>query len=791
MNTSQNQIRSSVALLLPLLTGSAFAQEQSRTTQSFNHKNYNIPGAQESSQEPQAKRPSWRGKKTEPIIPRYAEEPGDPMGGAFAITKNFITGEEKQIPLITSGLAPYGFVSGQTMIDEASEYLDPNFGGLFEENSDAFPFTAQMKLFIWESEVDVNPGGCSATLIDAMHAITAGHCVHEGEDGDWVWGIDAVPLHDGDSDAFGEARMVSALTYNGWINNSYKNFDQAIIRLDRPVGMLTSWLSYGYNAELTWWYNDPFFAQGYPGDNYAGAPDQLYATTGNWDWSGAFRARANVNWPASVAGMSGSGAYTWVGGERVVMGDLAYEKEEDDGTISKIIAVKFNAGRFEATQNFIDDGYPNELDLVVLDADADAEGGEVNHGDFLSGFEYLVANMSHANTEFLSQVDVSVYLSTDDNINPAEDTLLQAHSFTHELQGHLVIDGLDNWMEVSVMPSPQIPYGTLSGTYWVGVVLDTPDANNSNNTTTGWDAVEIYVNGPEWPHLPDDFADISDKFSENFDTIAGNMPLPDHMAINRLDMTTRADSDNAFLNIGQLDACHNPYSGNYCLEMGSSNGGHQVANGLIFGLNGNGQDELELSFMLNHYMDSLENFDGVYIGAPETSGLPIVFWTPVWEPWQQVGVQSGWVPVENVDLHNHGVDVSGDFYLLFAQEGYLEIPMGGVAVDDICIEPPTPSITGGGYIPEGIGLVEMSHASSGGDGLLFISAAGPGPSSTPWGLASVGDPYTTVGPVRLDSRGYAKFHFVVSWGGGTQLWFHALDLRTNRWTNTFSDIVEQ
>ena len=64
-----------------------------------------------------------------------------------------------------------------------------------------FPQSAQCKLVITFPNREQFIG--SATLIDARHALTAGHCVHNNDRGGWATRIEVIPALDGTYKPYG------------------------------------------------------------------------------------------------------------------------------------------------------------------------------------------------------------------------------------------------------------------------------------------------------------------------------------------------------------------------------------------------------------------------------------------------------------------------------------------------------------------------------------------------------------------------------------------------------------
>ncbi|MCC3651940.1 hypothetical protein LIX60_10760 [Streptomyces sp. S07_1.15] len=110
---------------------------------------------------------------------------------------------------------------------------------------------------------------CSASALNSSSkqmAITAGHCVHEGNGGDWMRNWAYVPRYRDGNRPFGTFAAKQYRAFNGWINDGSFDWDVAMVTTwplnSRKLVNVTggNGLSYNYSREQAVTVN------GYPGD---------------------------------------------------------------------------------------------------------------------------------------------------------------------------------------------------------------------------------------------------------------------------------------------------------------------------------------------------------------------------------------------------------------------------------------------------------------------------------------------------------------------------------------------
>ena len=81
-------------------------------------------------------------------------------------------------------------------------------------------------------------GKCTATLISKTAVVTAGHCVHEGNGGDWKCPTSFAPGRQDASDPFGRYDVDFITTYHTWKAEGDWRYDVAVISLKAKGGIL-------------------------------------------------------------------------------------------------------------------------------------------------------------------------------------------------------------------------------------------------------------------------------------------------------------------------------------------------------------------------------------------------------------------------------------------------------------------------------------------------------------------------------------------------------------------------
>lgn len=298
---------------------------------------------------------------------------------------------------------------------------------------------------------------------------------------------------------------------------------------------------------------------------------------------------------------------------------------------------------------------------------------------------------------------------------------------------------------------------------------------------------------PTWPELPTDFI-AWEGYCERFDELVG--VIPPHFAANSVDEASRYPDLDGWCNIGQLAPCTEVYSGLASLELGlnpNTINFHNVANAMIIGFDGSAIQNTAFEMMVWQAGEELDPDDGVFVSVDGET------WHPLRTDWVRMtagtSYQKQWRRVSG-DLATAGLNLSGNFYMAISQAD--DFPFGGqdgVAIDNLCC--------GGSVVPlryEITNLIGGSVARFEVTGLdrdafvsLMYSFAGPGPTTTPFGLADLGSPYATLATVDADRNGRAEVALSVPMGlVGRTVWTQAVEIlgASGRFSNPLEVTVQ-
>jgi FlgD Ig-like domain/Trypsin len=330
----------------------------------------------------------------------------------------------------------------------------------------------------WDPPCGESRGGCSGTLIDPMHVITAGHCVYSYDEDHpgWAEEITVHPGYDHGDGPWGSARAVQLHAWEGWTVDNDAHHDIAILDLDRPIGALVGWRSYGYNDDCDWYYGGGWVHRAYPQEPpYDG--ESMFENGGSFDecWSSYELDLHAVFWDNPTwGGASGCGGVR----DGVVWAIFRGSDREDSSDSALLTDWKFNGIGVIRLEDM-----PSTPDLMPIYVQA--EGLTLESGDPFTSFTFELVSYSRMGVN--TNVICDIYMSTDKIIN-TNDVWLEDVSIPVSLQAM-------SSQTVSVSPL-SVPVTTGPGRYYLGVILNYGDVNQGNNTTAAVELDSIYVACP-------------------------------------------------------------------------------------------------------------------------------------------------------------------------------------------------------------------------------------------------------------------------------------------------------
>lgn len=332
---------------------------------------------------------------------------------------------------------------------------------------------------------------CSGTLIAPDHVLTAGHCGYAHEpDGivinDWAREIVVAPGLDGDPETlpYGDAKAEEFLVWSGWVFGKDFNRDLAVLKLDRPVGYLSGWHTFGWNENCDFFLGGSFGHKGFPGDPFDG--NTMVEDAGDYDECiGSFALQLQYN-RFSHGGQSGSGSSAVHPLEprcQQVFAVLSNGTEPPDAYTRD---VRLGRGDHRFLEDWIDGWTSDDVDLVALRTRASP--AVISAETELDSLQYVLVN--HSDVSWSGSLTAGTYASIDEHVSSG-DLLLQRHRVDVDL-------GPGEAMSVAVPDPPAIPRSFPSGRRFIGVVLELLDWDPRNNATRGQDAARLdFTGGPD------------------------------------------------------------------------------------------------------------------------------------------------------------------------------------------------------------------------------------------------------------------------------------------------------
>lgn len=347
------------------------------------------------------------------------------------------------------------------------------FSSLSRVNETQYPWSTVVRLEVEHDELPANQiFVCSGILIDPKVVLTKGNCIYNHSKGyGWATNIRAVPGYENGTAPYGDANDVTLSTVTGWTRDANFDYDYGLVILNRPIGYFTGYAGYSSRSDNTFFTSTTFQNPGYPG----GSPYNLkllYNRSGRFDRAETY----SVYQGGSANDMWGSPAIFSYNGGYNAIAILSHTRGTETGY------TRITSAKFDFIQNKIIEKTPTSPDLIPL--------------RFRSSSTSLVGGTSSASMSFrlynysskvwTGTVNYKIYISSNDNISEG-DIEIAAHSYGGRVEPK---DGI-----VVNVPATTIPE-TVSGNYYMGIVLTSSDADINNNDTDTWDAHFVSIRQP-------------------------------------------------------------------------------------------------------------------------------------------------------------------------------------------------------------------------------------------------------------------------------------------------------
>jgi hypothetical protein len=334
----------------------------------------------------------------------------------------------------------------------------------------------------WRTAVKFND--VSGVIIDPYHVLIAHHTVDTGHY------FQSVPFFTGYEDytqpLADQPYRYAYAEYFYWPYDNYKaggSQDYAIVKLDRPIGVLSGWNGYGYDNLNSNLESFEFYNPSYPSVSpFYGYGSYLY------NWKGNFSCIADSflysEGRIAYGGMSGSGAFASGPEEFIVYGILlAYTNSPCNYGVNAVKYNRITAPKFDQISRIIDENTPDMFDLMPMKVSVSPQ--IVKIGNSFESISFVLHNYSKEN-KTNANISVGIYLSTDTTITTSDQlihTFYYTKSFTAKSSEMIT--------ETNSLPTI---YSTNSGANWVGIIITCfDDFNNDNNFTYGIEVAPIVV----------------------------------------------------------------------------------------------------------------------------------------------------------------------------------------------------------------------------------------------------------------------------------------------------------
>lgn len=387
-------------------------------------------------------------------------------------------------PDLRPGMKPsFSSAQSQSWPDSFRSFSPPSekvFSSLQKVNdSSSAPWRMQVKLFV--TAANGKRFSCSGTLIDAAHVVTASHCIFSRQKGGWATNVEVVPAYDAGQAIYGSALMEEALVWENWVDHQNYKDDLAIVRLDRPIGAITGWLSFGYQLDDSFFRRESFHNPGYPASGpYDG--QHLYSWRGSFDYFYGKELLYHKN--QAYAGQSGSTSFVWKEGKSPVL--FSVLSHGVAGSTPFTGHVRLTAKKFAEIQEYINQSRRPELDLMPLYVKTRKDA--YHAGESFDDLSFVLYNLSKQS--FREDLKLAVELFDEaGNAYELGQKKLESISLEKGKSQTIHLEGL-NW---------SWPQNLGSGTYALAVRLLLEDDQVENNLSAASDRTLIRLEKKENP----------------------------------------------------------------------------------------------------------------------------------------------------------------------------------------------------------------------------------------------------------------------------------------------------
>ncbi|WP_254280136.1 trypsin-like serine peptidase [Haloarcula marina] len=351
----------------------------------------------------------------------------------------------------------------------------------------AWPHSPVVQVRIDSDGDGVGEYGCSGTLVDENHVMTAAHCAYQSDYGGWADALSVVPAADGvepdDQQPFYSADVVYGQTYDRWVDSEPANWDIAVLTLDRPVGEWTGTMGYYTTPADSPVYDEYAETSGYPVVPPSGPYPSMWTDydEGAGTGSCAFcfdNDPRHYYWLVTTGGQSGSPVYKYL--------DTSYPGVESPGYYALSVVAYQTAESFANFGTRLTNNKYSDMQSMLAESGAaytPADRPELaEHGtnslDQSTAEQGASVNASvdvtNEGTESTGCYDVTLYASADDAIDRGDrelgtETLCSHTPFTVRTAS---VDG-------------SVPESMPAGTYTVGAIIDDGESVDEYGTEPG------------------------------------------------------------------------------------------------------------------------------------------------------------------------------------------------------------------------------------------------------------------------------------------------------------------